>query len=422
MRVLVIGGGGREHALCQALLKSPQCKALFCDPGNAGIAPIASCIPLNSEDHAATVAFCHMEKIDFVVIGPETPLVHGLADVLRQDGIPVFGPSQAAAELEGSKGFMKDLCAKTNIPTAKYQRFTDLDAALAYIDQEGAPIVVKADGLASGKGVTVAMTVEEAKQAATEALKGRKFGASGASLVIEEYMEGEEVSFFALCDGPHAIPFASAQDHKRAFDGDEGPNTGGMGAYSPAPHMTPALTEQVMREIVQPATNALLAMGRPFQGVLFAGLMLTKSGPKLIEFNVRFGDPETQAILPRLKSDLLLVLHAAAMGKLDEIALEWDDRAALCVVMAAKGYPGSYGYGSVIKGLDRAAESPDVLVFHAGTAHDGDTILANGGRVLGITGLGATIQEAQQNAYKAIDRIEWKEGFCRRDIGWRAVG
>jgi phosphoribosylamine---glycine ligase len=423
MRTLVIGGGGREHALCWAMAQSPNCAALFCAPGNPGIAAAATCVDLSPHDHAAVLGFCQQEAIDFIVIGPEDFLVAGLADTLRGVGLAVFGPSQAAAQLEGSKGFMKDVCAAAGVPTARYRRFTDQQAALDYIAAEGAPIVVKTDGLAAGKGVVVAQTVDEAQQAVRDAMQDGKFGAAGAALVIEECMVGEEVSFFALCDGTRALPFASAQDHKTAYAGDRGPNTGGMGAYSPAHVLTPALTEQVMREIVMPTITSMAAAGTPYCGILFCGLMLTATGPRLIEYNVRFGDPETQAMLPRLQSDLLQVLYAAASGRLDQIALQWRERAALCVVLAAAGYPATYQKGTVIKGLEHAAALPDTLVFHAGTARSaaGD-IVAAGGRVLGITGLGVDIAAAQRAAYAAVDQIIWPEGFCRRDIGWRAVG
>lgn len=423
MRVLVIGGGGREHALCWGIAQSPDCAALFCAPGNPGIAAVARCVPLKGEDHAVVVSFCQQEKIDFVVVGPEAPLVSGLVDALQAAGIPAFGPRQAAAQIEGSKGFMKDLCARAGVPTAMYQRFTEMQPALDYIAAQGAPIVVKTDGLAAGKGVTVAQTVAEAQEAVREAMQGGKFGAAGAELVIEEYMAGEEVSFFALCDGQRAMPFASAQDHKAVYDGDKGPNTGGMGAYSPATVLTPALTAQVMAEIVNPTIAKMAAEGTPYCGILFAGLMLTAKGPRLIEYNARFGDPETQAMVPRLKSDLLQVLYAAATGKLDTVKLEWHERTALCVVMAAEGYPGDYRKNTRIKGLADAADVPETLVFHAGTALDAQgNVIATGGRVLGVTGFGADTKTAQTNAYRAVDCIEWPEGFCRRDIGWREVG
>jgi phosphoribosylamine--glycine ligase len=423
MRVLVIGSGGREHALCWGIKQSPDCEALFCAPGNYGISQLAICLPFKGEDHESVVSFCQKEKIDFVVVGPDGAVVSGLVDALAAVKIPAFGPSKAAAQIEGSKGFMKDLCARAGVPTAHYKRFTEQQAALDYIVQQGAPIVVKTDGLAAGKGVVVAQTVEEAQQAVRDAMQDGKFGVAGAELVIEECMTGEEVSFFALCDGVRAIPFTSAQDHKTVYDGDKGPNTGGMGAYSPATVLTPALTEIVMRDIVNPTMATMAAEGTPYSGILFAGLMLTAQGPRLIEYNARFGDPETQAMIPRLKSDLLHVLYAAAMGQLENIKLEWYDRAALCVVLAAKGYPGEPLKGTIIGDLDKAAALPDTVVFHAGTAMDkAGHVVAAGGRVLGVTGLGVNIQTAQVNAYKAVDCVDWTEGFCRRDIGWRAVG
>jgi phosphoribosylamine---glycine ligase len=423
MKILVIGSGGREHALCHAIKQSSLCKELYCAPGNAGIAAVAECLPVAVEDNAALLVAAQKYAIDLVVIGPEVPLVNGLADVLRAANIPCFGPDKAAAELEGSKGFMKDIVAKAGVPTAEYRRFRDAEAARAYVRQKGAPIVVKTDGLAAGKGVTVARTLDEALQAITEAMDNKIFGASGAELVIEEFMEGEEISFFALCDGVNAVPFASAQDHKAVYDGDKGPNTGGMGAYSPAPAMTAELQAQVMRDFIMPTMRTMAAAGKPFCGVLFAGLMLTKTGPRLLEYNVRFGDPETQAMLPRLKSDLLAVLYAASTGKLDAVQLEWHDRAALCVVMAAEGYPGSYRKNTVINGLEAAGAVPDVTVYHAGTARNAaGQVVATGGRVLGVTATGTDIATAQQNAYQAVDQINWPEGFCRRDIGWRAVG
>jgi phosphoribosylamine--glycine ligase len=422
MRILVIGSGGREHALCHSIAQSPLCQKLFCAPGNAGIAGVAECLPITVDKIADIVNVCRAREIDFVVIGPELPLTLGLADALREADIPCFGPNKAAAALEGSKGFMKDLCARANIPTARYKRFTDAEAAKAYIRAEGAPIVVKADGLAAGKGVTVAHTIEEAEAAIDDAMVKKIFGASGAEVVVEEFLDGEEVSFFALCDGEIAMPFTAAQDHKAVYDGDKGPNTGGMGAYSPAPVVDAAAQARIMREIIDPTIKTMREMGTPFAGVLFAGLMMTKSGPKLIEFNVRFGDPETEAMLPRLQSDLLALLFAAAKGMLDGIEIHWHDRAALTVIMAAEGYPGEYKKDTVIRGLDRSKALPDTVVFHAGTARGpAGEILATGGRVLAVTGWGATIAEAQAKAYQAVDQIEWPEGFCRRDIGWRAV-
>ncbi|HVY12746.1 MAG TPA: phosphoribosylamine--glycine ligase, partial [Alphaproteobacteria bacterium] len=400
MNVLIIGSGGREHALCWAVKKSPLLKKLYAAPGNAGMESLATCLPISVDDNAALVKAAKDHAIDFVIIGPEAPLVAGLANALRKENIPVFGPNSDAAQIEGSKGFMKDLCQKAGVPTAAYQRFTDVKAARDYAKKMGAPIVVKADGLAAGKGVTVAMTLEAALSAIDQAMVENAFGGAGSELVIEEYMEGEEGSFFALVDGAKAIPFAHAQDHKRAFDGDQGPNTGGMGAYSPAPIITPAMQERVMNEIVLPTARALNDAGTPFSGVLFAGLIFTKTGPRLIEFNARFGDPETEAMLARLDSDLLDALYKTATGRLSEVKLVFKKDSALCVVMAAEGYPGSYEKGSTIRGFDEADILPTSVVFHAGTKRGpGGEILSNGGRVLAITGWGATIEEAQTHAY-----------------------
>ena len=423
MKVLVVGGGGREHALCWTIAASPLCHKLFCAPGNAGIAEEAVCVPIAADDIEGLLAFVQKEAIDYVVVGPEGPLVLGLVDRLAEIGVKSFGPSAAAAQLEGSKGFTKDLCAKYGIPTAAYARFTDVATAKAYVKAEGAPIVVKADGLAAGKGVTVAMTEAEALAAIDEALAGGAFGAAGAELVIEAFLEGEEASFFALVDGETALPLATAQDHKRVYDGDQGPNTGGMGAYSPAPVMTQTLIDDTMDRIVRPTVAAMKAEGMPFKGVLYAGLMITKDGPELIEYNVRFGDPECQVILMRLMSDLLPALIASTDGVLSSFDLRWYPEAALTVVLAAKGYPGSYEKGSVIRGLDLApGNSDDVQVFHAGTKAGPDGgILANGGRVLNVTAMAPTIRQAQELAYTAVDRIDWPQGFCRRDIGWRAI-
>jgi len=423
MRILVVGGGGREHSLCWAIAASPLCDQLYCAPGNAGIAREATCVPIGAEDVEALVAFARDHAIDFVVVGPEAPLVLGLADRLTEAGIKVFGPSAAAAELEGSKGFMKDLCAKYGIPTAAYARFTDAAAAKAYLRAQGAPIVVKADGLAAGKGVTVAANLAEAEAAVDAALLDGAFGQAGAEVVIEECLVGEEASVFALVDGTTALPLASAQDHKRAGDGDTGPNTGGMGAYSPAPIVTDALAQRAMKEILEPTVHAMREEGRPYRGVLYGGLMITDAGPKLLEYNVRFGDPECQVLMARLKSDILPALIATSDGVLESFDLRWHDDAALVVVLAAKGYPGAYEKGSVIRGIEAAEEDDAVAVFHAGTASGADgAILASGGRVLGVTARGATVCEAQRRAYAAVDRIDWPEGFCRRDIGWRAAG
>ena len=421
MRVLIVGSGGREHALAWAIAASPLTDALYCAPGNPGIAEEATCAPVEATDIRGLLDLCRRERIDFVVVGPEAPLALGLVDRLEAAGIAAFGPSAEAAALEASKGFTKDLCARHGIPTAAYRRFRDAAAAKAYVRERGAPIVVKADGLAAGKGVTVAMTLAEAEDAIDGALTEQRFGAAGAELVIEEFLAGEEASFFALVDGAHALPLGSAQDHKRAFDGDTGPNTGGMGAYSPAPCLTPEIEAQVMAQIVAPTVAAMAAEGRPYKGVLYAGLMLTAAGPKLIEYNCRFGDPEAQVLLPRLRSDLLPALAASRDGVLKNFDLRWHEEAALCVVLAAKGYPGAYEKGSAIGGLDRLVGDASVLVFHAGTKRAGDRLVADGGRVLDVVGLGATVAEAQARAYAAIDRIDFPGGFWRRDIGWRAV-
>jgi len=420
MRVLVVGGGGREHALCWAIAASPLCDALYCAPGNAGIDQDAECVPIAADDIEGLLRFASENAIDFVVVGPEVALVLGLVDRLAAAGIKAFGPSAAAAMLEGSKGFMKDLCAKYAIPTAAYGRFTDAASAKAYIEANGAPIVVKADGLAAGKGVTVAQSVDEALAAVDAAMTDSAFGDAGQELVIEECMAGEELSFFALVDGKTALPLAGAQDHKAVGDGDTGPNTGGMGAYSPAPALTEALQAVIMDRIIAPTVAGMAAEGAPFTGVLYAGLMLTDEGPKLLEYNVRFGDPECQVLMVRLRSDILPALVAACDGVLGTFNLRWSDDAALTVVMATKGYPGAYAKGSEINGLD-AITNDDAIVFHAGTVAEDGRLLANGGRVLNVTASGATIGEAQAKAYAAVDRIDWPEGFCRRDIGWRAV-
>jgi phosphoribosylamine--glycine ligase len=416
MNILLIGSGGREHALAWKMAASPLLTKLWCAPGNAGIAQEAECVALDVADHVAVIDFCRANKIGFVVVGPEAPLAAGIVDDLAAAGFKAFGPSKAASQLESSKGFTKDICKASGIPTAAYERCRDADAARAYIREHGAPIVVKADGLAAGKGVVVAMTLAEA-EAAVDAL----FTTAGAEAVIEEFMEGEEASFFVLCDGDNALPLVAAQDHKRAFDGDKGPNTGGMGAYSPAPVFTDAVRERTMNEIIMPTLRAMKAMGTPYKGVLFAGLMITKDGPKLIEYNARFGDPETQVLMMRLMSDLVPALLASADGELKHFDLRWHPEPALTVVMAAKGYPGDYARGTRIDGLDDAAKVEGVEIFHAGTKADGDKILANGGRVLNITATAKTVSEAQRRAYEAIDRIDWPEGFCRRDIGWQAV-
>lgn len=419
MRVLLIGSGGREHALAWKIAASPLLTKLYAAPGNPGIGQDAELVRLDVADHAAVTAFCKDKAIDLVVVGPEGPLVAGIADDLRAAGIRVFGPSKAAARLEGSKGFTKDLCARYNIPTAAYGRFGDLASARAYVEKVGAPIVVKADGLAAGKGVTVAMTKEEAFAALDACFEG-SFGEAGAEVVVEEFLTGEEASFFCLCDGATALPLGTAQDHKRVGDGDVGPNTGGMGAYSPAPVMTPDMVERVMREIVEPTMRGMAELGSPFAGVLFAGLMITDNGPKLIEYNTRFGDPECQVLMMRLKDDLLVLLNASVDGQLSHMSARWRDEVALTVVMAARGYPGTPEKGSVIRGVEEA-QADGVRIFHAGTAINGGALVANGGRVLNVTATGATVAEAREKAYAAIDRIDWPYGFCRRDIGWRAV-
>jgi phosphoribosylamine--glycine ligase len=418
MNILLLGSGGREHALAWKIAASPLVARLWCAPGNAGVAREAECVALDIADHAAVIDFCKRNAVDFVVVGPETPLVAGIVDDLASAGIKAFGPSKAAARLEGSKGFTKDLCTASNIPTAGYQRFSDADAAKAYIRAQAVPIVIKADGLAAGKGVVVAMALEEALDAIDMIFAG-VFG--GAEVVVEEFLRGEEASFFALCDGEHALALATAQDHKRVFDGDKGPNTGGMGAYSPAPVMTDEMCARVMEEIIHPTLRAMKAKGMPFKGVLFAGLMITDQGPKLIEYNVRFGDPECQVLMLRMMSDILPALLASSDGQLKNFGLRWFPQTALTVVMAAKGYPGDYGKGTRVEGLDEAAKVEGVEIFHAGTMAKDGQILATGGRVLNICAFGTTVAEARRRAYEAVDRIRWPEGFCRRDIGWQAV-
>jgi len=420
MNILLLGSGGREHALAWKMAASPLTDRLVCAPGNAGIAREAECVALDLADHAAVIGFCRANAIDFVVVGPEGPLCAGIVDDLETAGIKAFGPSRAAAQLEGSKGFTKDLCRSNRIPTAAYERFRAAEPAKAYVRARGAPIVIKADGLAAGKGVIVAQNLDEA-EAAIDMMLGGGLGDAGAEVVVEEFLDGEEASFFALCDGDTAIPLASAQDHKRAFDGDTGPNTGGMGAYSPAPIVDAAMSARVTREIVLPTLAAMKARGTPFKGVLYAGLMITAEGPKLIEYNVRFGDPECQVLMLRLMSDLVPALLASRDGVLKSLDLRWYREAALTVVMAARGYPGSYAKGSVIDGLDDAAAVAGVEIFHAGTKTEGGRILANGGRVLNVSALGSTVREARARAYEAISRIHWPQGFYRHDIGWRAV-
>jgi phosphoribosylamine--glycine ligase len=422
MRFLVIGGGGREHALCWALQASPLATEVLCAPGNDGIALSTECVAVAVDDLDGIVALARDRAVDVVVVGPELPLVLGLVDRLEAAGVRAFGPNSAAARLEGSKSFMKAFCARNGIPTAAYRVFerSEKDAALAHVASADLPLVVKADGLAAGKGVVIAET-HDAARAAVESAFGGMFGAAGATLVIEEFMEGEEASLFAICDGRTALEIGTAQDHKRAFDGDQGPNTGGMGAYSPAPVLTPALTEEVMTRIVRPTLLGLAAEGITYQGFLYAGLMLTADGPKLVEYNVRFGDPECQVVLPRLMTDLGQLIMGTVDGVLGRMSLRWYADHALTVVLATKGYPGNTPKGSVIKGLDALADDPKLLVFHAATRKVGDGWQAHGGRVLSITGLGPSLEDARAKAYAGVARIDWADGFCRSDIGWRAL-
>lgn len=421
MKVLVVGSGGREHALCWAIAKSPKCTKLYAAPGNAGIAAVAECVDILADDVPGIVAFAKATSIDFVVVGPEVALVKGLVDKLEDEGIKAFGPSAKAAQLEGSKAFMKDILGKYGIPTAAYGTFDEPDAAKSYIMKQDTRLVVKADGLAEGKGVILCHNKNEAYAAIDHMMIERAFGAAGDEILIEEFMEGEEVSFFALVDGKKAVAFASAQDHKAVHDGGTGPNTGGMGAYSPTPVVTQQLHDQIMADIINPTIQAMADEGCPYKGVLFCGLMITKDGPKVLEYNVRFGDPECQVLMARLKSDVLDALLACCDGHLDKVKIEWRDETALLVVMASNGYPGHYSKGSVIKGLDLASAIEDITVFHAGTKAKGNTIISNGGRVLGVTALGKTVKDAHDKAYQGVAEIDWPDGFCRTDIGWRAI-
>ena len=417
--ILVLGSGGREHALAWKIAQSPLLGTLYCAPGNGGMATLAENVALDMADHEAVISFCRDKAIDLVVIGPEAPLVAGLADDLNAAHIAAFGPGKIAAQLEGSKGYTKDLCAEADIPTAAYGRFDNACAALEYLDTQSAPIVVKADGLAAGKGVIIAEDMQTARDAVEDIFDGA-FGEAGAELVVEEFMTGEEASFFVLCDGENALPMATAQDHKRVGDGDTGPNTGGMGAYSPASIMTPALIEETMETIIKPTLAAMARRGAPYRGVLYAGLMLTPEGPKLVEYNARFGDPECQVLMLRLKSDIVPALEAAATGSVANMMLDWHDDAAMTVVMAAQGYPGAYDKGTVINDLDKV--DAETMVFHAGTARAEDgTITATGGRVLNVTARGKTVAQAQASAYAGVNAIDWPQGFCRRDIGYREI-
>lgn len=420
MNILILGSGGREHSLAWAVLQNPKCDKLIVAPGNAGIAQIADCASIDINDGGTVVEFVARNNVDFVIVGPEAPLAAGVADRLREAGVLVFGPSQAAAALEASKAFTKEICDACAAPTAAYGHFTDAVAAKAYAQAQGAPIVVKADGLAAGKGVIIAETVTQAEAAIDDMFSG-EFGEAGAEVVIEEFMRGEEASFFILCDGENVLPFGTAQDHKRVGDGDTGPNTGGMGAYSPAPVLTDEIAERALAEIIRPTMAEMAKRGMPYQGVLYAGLMIEDGAPRLVEYNARFGDPECQVLMMRLGAQALDLMHAAAEGRLAEMRVNWADDHALTVVLANSGYPASYEKGSVIGGLTEMPEDSSNMVFHAGTAEKGGNIVAVGGRVLNVTARGATLEEAQQRAYAMVDGIDWPEGFCRRDIGWRAL-
>jgi phosphoribosylamine---glycine ligase len=421
MNILILGSGGREHSLAWAVMQNPKCDRLIVAPGNAGIAAIAECATLDIMQGAEVVGFCEANNIDFVIIGPEAPLAAGVADDLRRAGITVFGPSAAAAALEASKAFTKEICAASKAPTAAYGHFTDAEAARAYVKQQGAPIVIKADGLAAGKGVIIAMTDAEAL-AAVDVMFDGTFGDAGAEVVIEEFMDGEEASFFVLCDGEEVLPIGTAQDHKRVGDGDTGPNTGGMGAYSPAPVLSDEIAEKALNEIIRPTMAEMARRGMPYQGVLYAGLMIKDGQPRLVEYNARFGDPECQVLMMRLGAQAFDLIQAAAEGRLSEMRVNWAEDHAITVVMAANGYPDAYEKGSEIRGLDQMPEDSSNMVFHAGTLLKDAVVTANGGRVLNVTARGASLAEARERAYAMVDGIDWPEGFCRRDIGWRALG
>ena len=420
MNILILGSGGREHSLAWAVNQNPKCDILYCAPGNAGISKVAQCIDLNIEKSSDVLKFCLDKRIQFVIIGPEAPLAMGIADDLRANNILTFGPSASAAKLESSKAFTKGVCDSCNAPTAKYARFTELELAIEYVHEQGAPIVVKADGLAGGKGVIVAMTLDEAINGLKDIFSGA-FGKAGAEVVIEEFMEGEEASFFILSDGKNILPIGTAQDHKRVFDGDTGPNTGGMGAYSPAPIMTKDVTSKAISQIIQPTIDEMAKRGIPYQGVLYAGFMIKDGEPKLVEYNVRFGDPECQVLMMRLGAQALDAMLACAKGELNNYKLNWADDHALTIVYAAKGYPGTYEKGSKILGLDKISETTNIQVFHAGTKEEENNIIATGGRVLNITARGSSLKEAHRLAYEAIEKIHWENGFYRNDIGWRAL-
>lgn len=420
MKVLLIGGGGREHALGWKIAQSPLLTKLYLAPGSPGLNCLGEKISAQHNDPQAISAFAQENEIDLVVVGPEAPLAEGMGDALRAKGVACFGPDREAAQLESSKSFMKDVCAAAGAPTAAYGTFTSASEAKAFLREQTAPYVIKADGLAAGKGVIIAETLEAADSAVDDMLDGR-FGEAGAHIVIEEFMEGEEASFFAITDGTNIVPMIDAQDHKRAFDGDKGPNTGGMGAYSPAPVFTKTVYERTMKTIVEPVVAEMKKRGSPYIGVIYAGLMIKDETPRLIEINARFGDPECQVLMRRMQSDLLPLLHAAAVGELEGKSFDWSDDACALVVMAAEGYPGSYEKGSIIKDIEAANTAPDVVVFHAGTKEEGDALLANGGRVLNVTATGANIREAVSKAYQGVEAIDWPEGFYRKDIAWRAL-
>ncbi len=421
MKVLVVGGGGREHALIYKIAQSPLVEQIYCAPGNPGIAELAECVHIGADEIDALCDFAKAEKIDLTVVGPEVPLTMGIVDLFQASGLEVFGPNKAAAQIEGSKGFSKDLMAKYNIPTAAYQSFTDHAAAVAYIKEQGAPIVVKADGLAAGKGVIVAMTEEQAIAGVDDIMLDKVFGSAGASVVIEEFMDGEEASFFAFTDGKNILPLASSQDHKRVDDNDEGPNTGGMGAYSPAPVVTAELHDVIVETVVKPTIAGMAADGCPYSGILYVGLMIKDGKPRVVEYNARFGDPEAQPLLMRMKSDIVPVLQACARGELNQDSIEWHDKAAVCVVMASGGYPAAFEKGLAISGLDAAAQIEDMVVFHAGTSVKDGQIVNNGGRVLGVTGLGTTVKDAIDKAYEGVAAIAWQDVHFRKDIGARAL-